>query len=114
MTGTVENFATRGIENERAEVKLKTDPSIKIYIYYDLKRDASTTEVEWKINDQRLFLVSKDGQNAPQSRLICIEDGPLENVPGQRRGDSVEVRLKSYIPNPMTYPPFILQFKLQR
>ena len=97
ISGTVETFFISGIDQERAEIKLQTNPSDKnVIIFYNLKRDNPNVREEWKINDQRLFL---------NSTLICIEGGPLERAPGNH--DGVDVRLKN---GNLTE----LKFKLQR
>jgi len=112
INGNVELFSISGSDQERAEIKLLTDQKTKIYIYYDLKRDNPDTTEEWKINDQRLFLVSKGNPNNTTS-LICIEGGSLEHVPG-KICNGLDVRLKSFSPNPLRFTPYTLIFKLQR
>jgi hypothetical protein len=103
------------MEYERAEIKLKTQPNVNIYLFYDLKRDSLNTAWKWKINDQRLFLLAQDTPDTetPRSGLICIEGGPLENAVAQD-APFVAVRLKNHIPYNLDTLPYTLYFKLQR
>ena len=117
LAGTVDTFQVRGMEEERAEIKLKTQPNVNIYLFYDLKRDSPSTQLQWKINDQRLYLIPQVifsiDIGTPREDLICIEGGPLENAAAQD-APFVSVRLKNYIPYNLDVLPYTLYFKLQR
>ena len=75
LAGTVESFLICGQSNERVEIKFKTpEKAPAIYLSINLKRDIPDSTEEWKINDQRLFLITTGSRNTTD--LICIQDFP--------------------------------------
>jgi hypothetical protein len=95
ITGVVESFLICGIDNERVEIKFKTPVGFpNIYISYDLKRNDPDTYEEWKVNDLRLFIVTRNSRKTT-SELFCAHDLPFKS--------SGPIRIKSITPSSLTF-----------